>query len=49
MRGIRKQIHRLGGLQGIAGFLKDVHIAAQRFGAAGNIDDALGRGLAAVQ
>ena len=49
MRGIGEQIHRLGGLQGIAGFSQDIHVAAQRFGAAGNIDDTLGRGVTALQ
>ena len=49
MCGIGEQIHRLSGLQGVAGGLQDVHIAAQRFRAAGNIDDTLGRGMTALQ
>lgn len=49
MRGIGEQIHRLSGLQGVAGFSQDVHIATQCFGAAGNIDDTLGRGVTALQ
>ena len=46
MRGIGEQIHRLGGLQRVAGGLQDIHVATQRFGAAGNIDDTIGRGVA---
>ena len=46
MRGIGKEIDGLGGLQRVAVGLQDIHVAAQRFGAAGNIDDTLGRGVA---
>ena len=49
MRGIGKEIDGLGGLQRVAGGLQDIHVAAQRFGAAGNIDDTLGRGMTALQ